>query len=593
MKSVADIKRFFQKSTLSTNQERHEAIFEEIQRTQDKSKTTAPASYRLSLRSNIMKSSITKFAAAAVIIIVVMLGINYIGGSPDGASVAWADVAEKVKNIETYVFRMRKMETTGPRTEGFEFATERETIMYHSDRYGERTETYTNREISTQSYTNLEKNEFIGVIPPAKTYEREPLTEARIRRFHNSHPKRIVMQVLQSDYVELGRDKIDGKDVQGVEICDPAVFYESPPPLEYFVARLWIDTETELPVWAEISFVEESSTLQSTIVIDRFQWNVELDAGVFEPNIPADYTIETNESQHKVQQQDMLAAEESVIPQIDLPDISGLMLLGLEDDKPETSILLVGYMAVWKAQDRIMDTWPAYSNVKQQLSEELWAKLGVENLWNEQLMATAVALREKFWEKGGRLSRTSYPYGYAARILLEIAHDENPGDMTITDELVETVQSIELFWSFKTDSNERVHNTELRKQLKQLRGKQFEQIERELRTGYELTWEDFVRVNDLGILCGWTKDFEYGLDVVAWLIEKAESGGWIAYLKPLRNMQRHFAKGESFNYNILEATQCEFPEEYRYHGLPSFKGPKKRGTKPIHILKSNPVWHGD
>jgi hypothetical protein len=278
---------------------------------------------------------------------------------------------------------------------------------------------------------------------------------------------------------------------------------------------------------------------------------------------------------------------------MNLPDLSDLILLGIEDDKPETTTQLVGHIGVWKAQDRIMDTWPEYSDMKQQLSEELRAKLDEENLRNEQLMATAVALREKFWEKGGRLSRTSYPYGYAARILLEIAHDDNPEDMTITDELVETMQSIELFWSFKKDSNERIRNTELRKQLKQLRGEQFDQIEQELRKGYELTWEDFVRANDLGILCGWTRDFEYGLDVATWLIEKAESGGWTAYLKPLRNMQRHFAKGKSYNYNILEATLCEFPEEYRYHGLPSFKGPRKRGAKPIHILESNPVWHGD
>lgn len=77
MKSVEDIKRYFQKSTLSTNDDRHEAIFEKIQRAQDQSKTTTPASYRLSLRSNIMNNRITKFAAAAVIVIAVLLSMTY------------------------------------------------------------------------------------------------------------------------------------------------------------------------------------------------------------------------------------------------------------------------------------------------------------------------------------------------------------------------------------------------------------------------------------------------------------------------------------------------------------------------------------
>ncbi|MHC4756589.1 MAG: glutathione S-transferase family protein [Planctomycetota bacterium] len=591
MKSVKDIEQSIKKLAVESGDRIHGRILEKLLRKLDKSKRQATGE-QANIWSIIMKSRINKIAAAAVIIIAVLLGVNFIG-VPDMTNVAWADVAEKVKNIETYVFRMREIKTTEPRKEGFEFATERETIVHRSDRYGERTETYTNGELSTQSFTNLEKNEFIGVMPPAKIYEREPLTEERIQRFHNRHPKKIVAWLLQGDYVELGRDKLDGKNVQGVEIYDPAVLYENPPAVKDFAACLWIDTETELPVWAEIRFVEEGSTLQSTIVMDRFQWGAELDAGIFEPNIPSDYRLETNESRYKTQQQDTPSIEEPVLRKMDLPDISDLTLLDIDDSKPETITRLVGHIGVWKAQDRIMSAWPAYSDVKQQLSEELRTKLSTENLQNEQLMATAVALREKFWDKGGRLSKTSYPYGYAARILLEITYDEKPEDMTITDELVETIQSIELFWSFKPDSEERVHNTELRAQLKQLRSKQFEQIEREISAGRKLTWADFVRVNDLGIICGWTKDFEYGTNVAVWLIEKAEPGGWTAYLKPLRNMQRQFAKDESYNYNILRATRCEFPEEYRYHGLPSFKGPKKRGAKPLHILESNPVWYGN
>jgi hypothetical protein len=45
----------------------------------------------------IMKTKIAKFAAAAVIIIAVLIGINQFGGSIDGASVAWAQVIEKVE----------------------------------------------------------------------------------------------------------------------------------------------------------------------------------------------------------------------------------------------------------------------------------------------------------------------------------------------------------------------------------------------------------------------------------------------------------------------------------------------------------------
>jgi len=39
-----------------------------------------------------MKSPMTKLAAAAVIIIAVLIGIQHFDGSIDGTSVAWADV---------------------------------------------------------------------------------------------------------------------------------------------------------------------------------------------------------------------------------------------------------------------------------------------------------------------------------------------------------------------------------------------------------------------------------------------------------------------------------------------------------------------
>ena len=99
MKSVEDIKRYFQKSTLSTNDDRHEAIFEKIQRAQDQSKTTTPASYRLSLRSNIMKSRITKFAAAAVIALAAIIGISQFAGG----TITFADVIKPILNARTVV----------------------------------------------------------------------------------------------------------------------------------------------------------------------------------------------------------------------------------------------------------------------------------------------------------------------------------------------------------------------------------------------------------------------------------------------------------------------------------------------------------
>lgn len=52
------------------------------------------------LWSDVLRSRITKLAAAAVIIIAGLIGIYHLGGSIDGASVAWADVTRRVAQVD-------------------------------------------------------------------------------------------------------------------------------------------------------------------------------------------------------------------------------------------------------------------------------------------------------------------------------------------------------------------------------------------------------------------------------------------------------------------------------------------------------------
>ena len=75
--------------------------------------TTRAVGKRITIieRIRAMKT-LPKLAAAAVIIIAVLLGIYYFGSSIEVASVAWGQVAEKVEQAKTFVYRM-KMTMTG------------------------------------------------------------------------------------------------------------------------------------------------------------------------------------------------------------------------------------------------------------------------------------------------------------------------------------------------------------------------------------------------------------------------------------------------------------------------------------------------
>jgi hypothetical protein len=76
MKSAEDIRQCFRKSTLSTNRDRHEAIFEEILRAQGQSGKAQPATPRPMNWSTIMKSPLTRLAVAAAVVIACVIGLS-------------------------------------------------------------------------------------------------------------------------------------------------------------------------------------------------------------------------------------------------------------------------------------------------------------------------------------------------------------------------------------------------------------------------------------------------------------------------------------------------------------------------------------
>jgi len=104
MKPTENIEKFIKNTyadnlPAATSAKLDQRVLGNAQDTLEKSKTTQSAGTRPNIWRIIMKRRITKLAAAAVIIIAVLIGINQFGGSIDGASVAWADVAERFRSV--------------------------------------------------------------------------------------------------------------------------------------------------------------------------------------------------------------------------------------------------------------------------------------------------------------------------------------------------------------------------------------------------------------------------------------------------------------------------------------------------------------
>jgi hypothetical protein len=99
MKSAKDIKKLIRKINVSPAGPRDQKTLADILLAQEKTKKTCSADIGPSVGRIIMKSKITKFAAAAVIIMAVLIGVNWFGGSVDMATIAFAEISEAMKKV--------------------------------------------------------------------------------------------------------------------------------------------------------------------------------------------------------------------------------------------------------------------------------------------------------------------------------------------------------------------------------------------------------------------------------------------------------------------------------------------------------------
>jgi len=212
----------------------------------------------------IMRNRITKLAAAAVIIIAVMLGINYIGGSPDGASVAWADVLDNIEAARTltYIFEIEK----GDIKEVFETRIK--------EPYLQRSDVIESPYKYKAAIRNAESNMRWTLYPNTKM--------ATVNNDEGSPGDEIrAYEGLKKDFRDgteknLGRVKLNGRDTICFEISK-----------DNRKITVWADADTALPV--QIEEISEKNGNRWRALRSDIEFDVELDDQLFVP--PADYSI--------------------------------------------------------------------------------------------------------------------------------------------------------------------------------------------------------------------------------------------------------------------------------------------------------------
>ena len=248
----------------------------------------------------IMKSRFTKLTvAAAVIILVVLVGLPFVGKKNHG--VALADVLAKVEQARAFMYKMKINITSSVMPDKPAKTSEMDFTVTIAKEYGmkwemDTTDPNTGKKTTQQMYMLPAQKTAFMIMPERKKYMRMEFDDDLVTRMkkQNNDPREMIKQIINCKYTDLGRSSIDGVEVEGFHTTDPAMFGGAAETADVNYT-LWVDAKSWLPVRAEMEF-KMNEQIQASGVIYDYNWDIAVDSSDFKPVIPEDFTPISSEA---------------------------------------------------------------------------------------------------------------------------------------------------------------------------------------------------------------------------------------------------------------------------------------------------------
>ena len=214
----------------------------------------------------IMKSRISKLAAALVIIVSVVAGVHFLRSTE---SLAWADVVRPILTARTVVFNIRSVEGENlPITRIMNMGTKRvRSEVLSAD--GKTIQVIVICDYDTSQMLTLTPEQKIAALTDLKDLPEKP--ENILETMRN------IITELQNDpevsIEPLGEEEIDGLITQGFRAIGPDGEW-----------TVWADPQTSLPIRMEQKW------RQMHYVYTDFQFDVEMDESLFSMEVPEGYS---------------------------------------------------------------------------------------------------------------------------------------------------------------------------------------------------------------------------------------------------------------------------------------------------------------
>jgi outer membrane lipoprotein-sorting protein len=221
-----------------------------------------------------LKNPMTKYAAAAAIIIAMLIGIRQFGGSINVANVTFADVLENIRNTKTLTFMVRANE-------------KRTTIMKVMvfDPYVSRIE-FLSEQIPSAPIIG-------GQIWIVDTGQGKSLVLDTVKKTGKVYPSKREMLDTYDTFRNF-RDRVDFsvEEIGNRQIDDKkAIGFKLTKENENHEIIVWADSKTELPVLIEEKFEDAEGRVMQYVVTD-IVFDVELDQSLFSLEPPKGYKLQ-------------------------------------------------------------------------------------------------------------------------------------------------------------------------------------------------------------------------------------------------------------------------------------------------------------
>ncbi len=282
------------KSAVKTTTELDERIIDASLLAQEKWKKTQLAATQPNIWRIIMKSRITKLAAAAVIIIALILGVNYLGTPVDGASTVFAAAMDRVEKARTFscttIFEV-SYEDSGKRGK---YLLKQKSMFKEPDR--ERHEKLTSAppwpqykgEVTIWHYGRRQQLQFRPFDKTAELhdmssdYEVDGKTgELKLTQL-NTRLRDRLLKLSAGAVEDLGREELDGQSVRKLQSHK-----------DMRITTVWVNPKTGYPVQIQHKWTDQS---RSPVMYTSIQIDTELDDALFSLEPPEGYTLRVDKS---------------------------------------------------------------------------------------------------------------------------------------------------------------------------------------------------------------------------------------------------------------------------------------------------------